>query len=67
MCSLACMRIILRIASLLPLRLTKIDVKFAFLQTGRAERKAYVHAPPEFGERGPHVAASHRRLRTHEL
>ena len=46
------MRLLISIASLYAWRLSKIDVKSAFLQTGKAERDVYVIPPVESGDRG---------------
>lgn len=52
MCPPLGVRIILSIATLFAWILTAIDVKTAFLQTGRAERDVYVIPPTESTDRG---------------
>lgn len=46
------MHILLSLASLFKWRLSKIDVKTAFLQTGQATRDVYVITPCERNDRG---------------
>lgn len=48
MCSSAAMRIILSMASLFKCRLTRLDVKPAFIHTIHAEREVYVHSPLKY-------------------
>lgn len=52
MCSPVGMRILLSTATKQKWRLTKLDVKTAFLQTGQAERDVYVIPPRESDDFG---------------